>query len=97
VDVHRDDHNPGRQGLTGDPHGQIDAIEPRHGQVGQHDVGPQGADLAERLRAVARLGHDFDPGEAREESLELSPDQPVVISHGHANRSQHFPPSAPAR
>ena len=35
------------------------AVEHRHRQVEEHDVGPRAADDVDALAAVARLGHDI--------------------------------------
>ena len=62
VVVHREhDDGDARLGAVDQP-GGLHAVEDRHGDVHQHDVGQQLLGQAERLLAVGRLPDDVEAG-----------------------------------
>ena len=69
------DGNEGQRRIRLEPLHDLDAVELRHHHVEQHEVGQLGADLFERLLAIA--GND----DVIAEAFEAGPDDIDIVRH----------------
>ena len=72
---------PERLAARPQPADGLDAVDPRHHEVGQQDVGVRGLDHADRLGAVARLADDGEAPRLEERPQPLADDGVVVADH----------------
>ena len=81
---HRDDRDvaPGARLGGADRRGAREPVHARHLDVHQDHVGPRRRYDAERLLAVARLGHDGDPGRAAQHHPQRGAHHRVVVDDG---------------
>ena len=71
---------PSRIGL-----GRLDAADPRHPDVHEHDVGSELLGLADGVLAVLGLGDDLDAFLGLEDHVEAAPEQGVVVGDYDSN------------
>ena len=79
------DH-PGRVGLGVQRPGRLEAVEHRHPDVHQHDVGAALGAQRHARPAVGGLADDLEVGLAAEHQRERRPDQRVVVDDQHPDR-----------
>src|SRR5581483_6159273 len=68
-----------------DPSRRLEAVEVRHPDVHQHDVGAQRPDLVDRLTAVRRLADDLDLGLGVEDHPEPGAYERLVVDEQDAD------------
>ena len=73
-----------------------DAVQPRHHQVHQDDVGRSALGLAHGRLAVGRLAHDLDAVLELEERAQPLADDGVVVDDQDADRQAPAPPAGPS-
>jgi hypothetical protein len=66
--------------------GGHEAVQQRHPDVHQDDVGLPGPGQVHGLDAVGRFPDDIDAGLAGQNHPESGPDQPLVVSDQHGDR-----------
>ena len=72
--------------------GHLDAVEPRHPDVDQADVGAQSAGQVDRLDAVGGLGDHGDVGLVLQDEPQPAADHRLVVGEQHADASSGFRP-----
>ena len=77
--VHREDEDGCLGGLLLDAAGRVDAVEARHREIHQDDVGAEAHGSGEGLVAVGRLTDDLDAALGREERDEALADDCVIF------------------
>src|SRR4030095_13443488 len=94
--VHREDHDlrPRRDG--GDPRGDLQSGQPRHGDVEEDDIGSVLLDELERFAAVSGLPDDGRAGKRLQERADASPNELVVVREDDGERD-HLKPSLTRR
>jgi hypothetical protein len=60
-----------------------DAVQARHADVHQDDVGPQGAQPLDGFMAADALGHDVEPVRRGEDSRQAGTDDRLVVDERH--------------
>ena len=76
----------GASSRAGEQPGRLDAVEPRHPHVHQHDVGAGGGQPLHGLAAVARLAHDLEVVLAVDEHPEAGAHHLLVVDQEHPDR-----------
>ena len=75
-----------RGALVGDdPPGRLDAVDHRHADVHQHDVGPLAQHDLDRLGAVAGLADDVDVGRRAQQHAEPAAHQRLIVGDDHGD------------
>ncbi|GIE72882.1 hypothetical protein Apa02nite_089900 [Actinoplanes palleronii] len=74
-----DDVHPVQSRVRGDAPGGLDAVDARHPDVEENDVGPMLPGQRDSVVAVARLGHDLEVVLGVEQSSEAAADQRLVV------------------
>ena len=76
----------GASSRAGQQPGGLDAVEPRHPHVHQHDVGARGGQPLHGLAAVACLAHDLEVVLAVDEHPEPGAHHLLVVDQEHPDR-----------
>jgi hypothetical protein len=66
--------------------GRLDAVELRHPQVHEDDVGLELAHQVERLTPVLRGAHRLDAGRRPQQQRQPFPNDALVVDHEHLDR-----------
>ena len=83
-------HDQHTNGVTATEHAArcFEAVEPRHANVHQDDVGSLGVHDLQRLESVRRLAHDIDVRLCGENRLESGAHHGLVVNHDDANHGR---------
>ena len=76
-----------------DPSRRLDAVEPGHADVHEHDVGARSRSLGHRLEPVGSLAHDLEAGLGRQDHPEPGADEPLVVDEQDADGHPSVPDS----
>src|SRR3989454_6954444 len=93
VAVHGDDDDARSRVFLCHPGGHFQAVESRHGDIQQRDVGLALTNEPQRFAAVARFRHHRDARQIREEREHARSDQRVIIRDQQSQRAQAAPVS----
>ena len=86
VEVERGEHEDPGPRLAGDePARRLDAVQPRHAHVHEHDVRLVQARELDGLRAVRRLADDGDVGLRLEDHAKAAADQRLIVGQQDAD------------
>src|SRR5579875_3354067 len=92
VSVHRQHDDTHLWMILDQPTRRFEAVEARHRDIHQYDVGAQLGDVRERLATVAGLADDLDARKLADQRFEAGANQKMVVaqqetdgSHGTAN------------
>src|SRR5439155_12206283 len=97
----QDDHTRAAALLRQPPRG-LDAVEDRHADVHQDDIGSSTENLIDRLRSVGRLADDVQLGIGFDDSSQPGPHERLVVREDYANHAlgaasratRRYPPSS---
>jgi hypothetical protein len=93
VEIAREDDDGSAGRHIPDAARELEAIEARHGDVGDEDVRVETLDQRQHLEAVGGLAHDFEIGLALEQTAQRLPHHLLVVSKQNAV----IVPSCPTR
>ena len=77
--IRGDEDDVRRRARVEHPARDLEAGQPRHLHVEEHEVGLQAVDGRQRFHAVARLSDDLDPAQLSEQKSQLIPGQLLVV------------------